>query len=364
MFKKYLIFVVALLGLMGGFLGAYLFGLERSPQPPVFKPAQSPYASAIFANGIVEGLQDSGVNINIYPEVTAPVQQVMAHDGQAVTAGTPLIQLDDGVPKATAEQLRLQAEAAQTLLQALKAQPRPENLAIAQAQLAQAEANQKAARDAYDKRQHTFDADPRAISRDTLDSARDALAQADTAREVAARQLALTQAGAWQYDIANQEQQAKALKQAYEAAKVQWGKYTLRAPVDGVVLTINTTRGSTAGTNGSYNPYTQGYDPVLVMTGKQDEMTVRCFVDEILVTRLPKPDQMRAEMSIRGTEQKVPLTFDRVLPLVTPKIQLSDQRQEKVDVRVLPVLFRFQRKDAPALYPGQLVDVYIGSHTP
>jgi HlyD family secretion protein len=31
-----------------------------------------------------------------------------------------------------------------------------------------------------------------------------------------------------------------------------------------------------------------------------------------------------------------------------------------VDVRVLPVLFRFQKPKDIQLYPGQLVDVYIG----
>lgn len=364
MFKKYLIFIAAVLGLLGGFLGAYLFAVERHPQPPVFKPAQSPYASAIFANGIVESSQDSGANINLYPEVAAPVLKVLVRDGQSVSAGTALLQLDDTGQKASTEQLRLQAEAAQSLLQQLRAQPRPETLAIAKAQLTQAEANVQAARDSFDKRQRTFEADPRAISRDVLDGARHALAQAEAGREVAARQLAQTQAGAWQYDIASQDKQAQAQNQAYQAARAQLAKYTLRAPVDGVVLGVNAARGGTAGSNGAYNPYTQGYDPVVVMSGPQDTLAVRCFVDEILVSRLPKPEQIRAEMSIRGTEQKVALTFDRVLPLVMPKIQLSNQRQEKVDLRVLPVLFRFKHADAPVVYPGQLVDVYIGSKAP
>lgn len=362
--KKYLIFIAALLGLLGGFMGAYLFAIERHPQPPAFKPAQSPYPSAIFANGIVEGSQDSGANINLFPEVSAPVRQVLVRDGQRVAAGTALLQLDDTVQQASTEQLRLQAEAAQALLRQLKAQPRPETLAIARAQLSQAEAALQAARDSYDKRQRTFDTDARAISRDVLDSARHALAQAEAAREVAARQLALTEAGAWQYDIANQDKQAQAAQQAYVAARAQLAKYTLRAPVDGVVLAVNAARGGNATSAGSYNPYTQSNDPVVVMSGPQDTLAVRCFIDEILIARLPRPEQIRAEMSIRGTEQKVALSFDRVLPLVSPKIQLSNQRQEKVDLRVLPVLFRFQRKDAPVIYPGQLVDVYIGSRAP
>ena len=65
-------------------------------------------------------------------------------------------------------------------------------------------------------------------------------------------------------------------------------------------------------------------------------------------------------MSIRGTNIKIPLEFVRVQPFVSPKIELSDQRQERVDVRVLPVIFRFEKPKDLNLYPGELVDVYIG----
>jgi len=51
-----------------------------------------------------------------------------------------------------------------------------------------------------------------------------------------------------------------------------------------------------------------------------------------------------------------------VQPYVSPKIELSNEKQEQVDLRVLPVIFRFEKKDAP-VYPGQMVDVYIGSNS-
>jgi HlyD family secretion protein len=92
----------------------------------------------------------------------------------------------------------------------------------------------------------------------------------------------------------------------------------------------------------------------------QGHLAVRCFVDEILVSQLPSPWHIRAQMSIRGSyTNKVPLEFVRVQPYVSPKIELSNERQEQVDLRVLPVIFRFEKKDVP-VYPGQLVDVYIG----
>ena len=86
---------------------------------------------------------------------------------------------------------------------------------------------------------------------------------------------------------------------------------------------------------------------------------MRCYVDEILVSRLPAADHIFGQLSIRGTDVKLPLAFVRVQPYVSPKIELSNQRQERVDLRVLPVIFRFEKKDAP-VYPGQLVDVFIG----
>ncbi len=49
----------------------------------------------------------------------------------------------------------------------------------------------------------------------------------------------------------------------------------------------------------------------------------------------------------------------RVQQYVSPKIELSNQRTERVDVRVLPVIFRFDRPKDVNLYLGQLVDVYI-----
>ena len=97
------------------------------------------------------------------------------------------------------------------------------------------------------------------------------------------------------------------------------------------------------------------------MGGKQESLAVRCYVDEILISRLPTPEHIRAQLSIRGTDIKVPLEFVRVQPYVSPKIELSNQRQEKVDLRVLPVIFRFKKKNLSRIYPGQLVDVYIGA---
>jgi HlyD family secretion protein len=88
---------------------------------------------------------------------------------------------------------------------------------------------------------------------------------------------------------------------------------------------------------------------------------VRVYIDEILIHRLADTTQLTAEMFIRGTDIHVPLTFIRIQPYVSPKIELADSRQERVDLRVLPIIFRFASAKTFTLYPGQLVDVYVSA---
>lgn len=358
--KNKWLFGASAAGIMAALLGAYLFSLGRKPEPPAFVPVGNPYPAAIYATGIVESDQAGGANINMYPEVSGVVTQVLTHEGDKVRAGDALLRIEDSVQRATTAQLHAQMLAAGVVLDELKAEPRMETLAVAKAQVDQAQANMKAARDQYDKRRASYAMDRRSISKDVVDTARDALGQAETALEVARRQYELTRAGAWRYDIENQAQQYDALSQSYNAATALLQKYTLAAKSDGVILALNVAVGSYVSSQGVYDSYTNGVDPVIVMGAPQDYLAVRCYIDEILVSRLPAPGHMRAQLFVRGTDVKVPLEFVRVQPYVSPKVQLSNQRQEKVDLRVLPVIFRFKKSDLPMIYPGLLVDVFIG----
>jgi HlyD family secretion protein len=292
-FRNKIIFTLSIVGVLAALVAAYLFAMQRKAQPPVFQPVSNPYASAIYANGMIESDQSSGENINIFPEVSGPIIQVFVHEGQQVSAGTPLFTIEDSVQRATVEL---------------------------------AESNLKAAHDQYDKRRASYDIDPESISKDVLDTAEDAVNQTTA---------------------------------ALKAANALLQYYSVKAPVDGVVLAVNAAVGGYVSSQGVYDTYTELFDPLVVMGTPQDYLAVRCFVDEILVSRLPSHWHIQAQMSIRGTDIKVPLEFVRVQPYVSPKIELSNEKQEQVDLRVLPVIFRFEKKDAP-VYPGQQVDVYIG----
>ena len=290
------IFTLSILGIIAGLVGAYIFGIQRKAQPPVFTPVSNPYASGIYANGIVESYQPSGENINIFPEVFGPITKVLVHEGQQVSAGTVLFTIDDSVQRANTEL---------------------------------AQSNLKVAQDQYNKDLASYDIDPKSISKNVLDTAKDTVDQAQA---------------------------------AVKAARALLQKYTLKAPINGVILVLNAAVGSYVSSQGDYDTYTELFNPLIVMGTPQEYLGVRCYIDEILVSRLPSAFHIKAQMSITGTNIKIPLEFVRVQPYISPKIELSNEKQEQVDLRVLPVIFRFSKGDAP-VYPGQMVDVFIGSNS-
>jgi HlyD family secretion protein len=291
-----IIFTIAIVGILAGLVAAYIFGMERKAQPPVFKPVSNPFDSAIYANGMIESDLPSGENINIFPQISGPITKVFVQEGQEVSAGTPLFTIDDSVQRANTEL---------------------------------AAANLKVARDQYDKRRAAYDADSKSVSKDVLDTAEDSVSQATA---------------------------------ALKAANALLQYYSVKAPIDGIVLAVNATVGGYVSPQGDYDTYTELFDPLVIMSSPQDYMQVRCYVDEILVSRLPSHWHIQAQMQITGTDIKVPLEFVRVQPYISPKIELSNEKQEQVDLRVLPVIFRFEKKDFP-VYPGQMVDVFIGQET-
>src|ERR1019366_8978787 len=106
-----------------------------------------------------------------------------------------------------------------------------------------AEANLKAAQDQYDKRRAAYDLDPKSISKDVLDTAEDVVNQATAALKV---------------------------------ANVLLQKYTVKASVDGVALVVNATVGSYVSSQGSYDSYTEGFVPLVIVGAPQEYMDVRC----------------------------------------------------------------------------------------
>ena len=362
--KVKLLIVLAVAGIIAGIMSAYVSTFHKPPRPPLFSPARDPYATGVYANGIIESYQPHASDINIFPEVSGTVVKAPVAEGETVSRGTVILMLDSSVQKATVEQQKAQAAAALATLNELKAQPRKEVLAVSNAQVVAARANLKTAQDDLTFVEKSLALNPGSVSKKQLIDAIDAGKVAEGNLATAVKNYELTRAGAWAFDIQNQEHLVDALTKTWEAGEALLAKFTLRAPVDGVVLSVNAAPGSFLSTTGTYDTYTRGYTPAVVMAHAQPWYQVRCYVDEILIPRLPPPSRLEARMFVRGADISVPLQFVRIQPYVTPKIELSNGQTEKVDVRVLPVLFRFTPPKGINVYPGQLVDVYLRAKNP
>ncbi len=96
-----LIFALSFIGLLAGCVVAYLSGITQPPLPPAFSPATNPYPNGIYAEGMVESDQPSGENINVYPEVSGTVKQILVAEGQEVKKGAVLLVIDDSIQRAT-----------------------------------------------------------------------------------------------------------------------------------------------------------------------------------------------------------------------------------------------------------------------
>ncbi len=93
--------------------------------------------------------------------------------------------------------------------------------------------------------------------------------------------------------------------------------------------------------------------------GRTDSLQIRADIDEVNAVEVKTGS--RAVAYLRGyTAKHIPLDFVRIDPYIVPKRQLTGDTRERVDVRVLQVIYRFKLPDFP-VYPGQQVDVFIES---
>jgi RND family efflux transporter MFP subunit len=126
-------------------------------------------------------------------------------------------------------------------------------------------------------------------------------------------------------------------------------RLTVRAPVEGQVLQVKVHLGEFAPTGALPTP--------LVLLGNVDKLHVRVDVEEHEASRV-QPGA-KAMAAVRGnTDLKTPLTFVRFEPFVVPKKSLTGDSTERVDTRVLQVIYRIEDNKVP-LFVGQQMDVFI-----
>lgn len=302
--------IVVLLALAG--IGYAIFftasaGRQAPPRPtPLSLPAETRFADTVAGSGLIEA---NTRNIAIGSFASGIVTAINVVEGQRVSAGAALFSLD---PRLAEAELVI-AQSAVTTTQA--------RVAAAAADLA----------DQEDQLQRSEKLKTGiVISEDRLMRSRFAVRTARARLEAARAEVETALA-------------------RVQSAEVTLERLTVRAPVAGLILKVNIRVGEFVSAAPTADP--------LVLLGNDQPMHVRVQIDENDIWRL-KPDAA-AEAVVRGQrEQRFALKLVRIDPYVLPKRSLTGERSERVDTRVLELIYSFDPGEQ-TVFIGQQVDVFI-----
>ena len=316
----------------------------RHAEPPPFAPPTARFESSVGAVGLVEANTE---NIDLSCAVAGMVTEVYAKAGDQVQQGQKLFSLDDRDLEADLGVKRTALQAARARLAKLEEEPRAEDVPPAEARVGEAQANLADAE--VQVRLIESVTDKRAVRDEDVQRRRLAYKAAQARLAESQAQLALLKAGAWAPDIAVAKSEAAQAEAQLKQVETNIERLTTRAPITGVILQNKVRLGQYAQCGPLSEP--------LMILGSISPLHVRVDVDEEDAGRVcggaPAVASPRGNGSLR-----VPLEFVRFEPYVVPKKSLTGDSTERVDTRVLQVIYRVKEQNAP-LHVGQQMDVYI-----
>jgi multidrug efflux pump subunit AcrA (membrane-fusion protein) len=284
---------------------------QREKTDPPALPPVSPYAHTVAAAGIVE---PSTENLSIGTPIAGVVSDVFAKAGQRVAAGAPLFCIDT---RHLLAQLEVRKAALET--------------AVARVQTAETQLADE--RDQQQRAQKL--AAERVISPDEL-ARRQFAVETAQARLVAARA-----------DVATARAQIR-------ETETDIARSVITAPIDADVLQVKVRAGE-------YAPAGQTREPLLTL-GQLRPLHLRVDVDEHEGWRV-QPDAAARALLRGNAGLSTPLRFVRLEPMVVPKRSLTGESTERVDTRVLQVIYEVLDHKLP-LFPGQQMDAFIEARPP
>ena len=126
-------------------------------------------------------------------------------------------------------------------------------------------------------------------------------------------------------------------------------RLVVRAPIDGTVLQVNIRAGEFAAA---------GASKALIVLGDISRVQVRADIDEQLAPRVR--EGASAIGYLKGdTKDPLPLEFVRIEPYIIPKTSLTGSSTERVDTRVLQVIYRLPAEHPRPVYVGQQLDLFV-----
>jgi multidrug resistance efflux pump len=365
-FGKYLLPLFAL-GMLAFAILHVVQAQQKPPKPPPpVEPARTPFGRTVAGAGIVEARSQNiavgsalpGLVLKVWApeEPSSPAQAGLAPwealIGHRVKQGDPLFRVDDRQLKAQLAFHEANLASAEAQLHKLEQMPRAEDRLVSKAKVDVARATVDLHRDLAER-------DSKLVGSGSV--AEEEYRQRRLNQMIAQRQLlqaeadyALVKNGAWEPDKAIARAAIKLAQAQIEQDKTDIDRAIVRAPVDGVVLQVNVRPGEFVGSSPG--------SAMVVLGAVTDRVNVRVDIDEHDIPRFKAGAP--AQASLRGApETQYPLIFVRIEPYVIPKKSLTGDNTERVDTRVLQVIYSLEVKDRP-IYVGQQLDVFIDAGPP
>ncbi len=332
-------------------LGFALFSTQRlsktaSAAEPVQSPPRSQFKTQLGAVGLVEA---SSENVAISVPVPGLVTRVAVAAGNRVRRGDVLFQLDDRDLRAELALRQSNADVARARLAKLEAGTRPEEIPPARARVAAAAAQLDDAQTQL--RLMEAVRDKRAVREEDRERRRRAVDTAQARLEEARSALALLEAGTWKPDLDVARADLRQAEKQVERVQADLARLTVTAPMSGTILQCKVRAGE-------YAPAGVLAQPLILM-GATDQLHVRADIDEKDASRF-RPGRA-ATGAVRGNSAlRYPLQFVRVEPYVVPKKSLTGDATERVDTRVLQVIYALPKE--AQLFLGQQMDISIAEN--
>lgn len=344
MIRTFLIPLLAIAGVVMAVITVVQGSRPPIPQPPVVEPPRAPYESFVAGSGLVEA---STQNIAVGTPVPGVCAEMSVTVGQSIKTGDTLFRIDSRELEAQLVAHEASLRVAEAQLAKMRAGTRPEELPAARARVAEMESMVADMQSQYDIYQKITD--QRARSEDELNKRRFAVETMKTRLSQSKASLALLEAGTWSADIAIAEAQVTGARAQVQTTKTEIDRRIVRSSIDGRVLQVNLRVGEFAQASLLSTP--------LMVIGAVNPLHVRVDVDEHDAWRVKQGSPATA--FVRGNKDlNSPLTFVRFEPYIVPKKSLTGESTERVDTRVLQVIYAFDPKSLP-IYVGQQMDVYI-----
>lgn len=305
--KKQNLMRIALLGFVGAIVFSCMKGRPTSSEPKQINiPASSPFKKSISASGFVEA---NTRNINIGSFSAGIVSDVFVKSGDHVQEGQALFALDSRSASAKVDANKNALEAAQ------------HSIAVAEAKV-------KETTDQYQRG----------------GKLREGVIAAD---ELKKREFLYHQSLA---DLKVAEAKAKEAESNLKLAQVELDKLTVKAPFAGLICKVNIQVGEYIGGIDRYQTY--------IVMGGDNPLHVRAQIDENDIWRFEKNLQAVAFIPSHS-EDSIKLKFVRLEPYANPKQNLSGDSRERVDTRVVEIIYAVEGTPKYNIYIGQQVDVFI-----